>query len=163
MYRSDAWNLPDCKKPSSIAPPIAPTPIIDSFIEKIKSPIKPHPRPLPRREGSDVMDYLKPKTSPVGRGMVCWATLFYCLFKSYYYLIPKTPPSNHTPPLTAGEGLGVGLCMALWAYKHLLNFSTNSSACCFVKHNGGSRRRMLVEAHPVKQCSSWMSRERTSL
>ena len=57
------------------------------------------------------MGYLKPNPSPVGRGMVCWATLFYCLFKSYYYLIPKTPPSNHTAPLPAGEGLGVGLLL----------------------------------------------------
>ena len=80
-----------------MAPPMAPTPIIDSFIEKIKSPIKPHPRPLPRREGSDVMGYLKPKTSPVGRGMVCWATLFYCLFSSKKDDLITTSNANSEP------------------------------------------------------------------
>ena len=65
------------------------------------------------------MGYLKPKTSPVGRGMVCWATLFYCLFKSYYYLIPKTPHSNHTAPLPTGEGLGVGLLLFKTLFKLL--------------------------------------------
>ena len=64
------------------------------------------------------MGYLKPNPSPVGRGMVCWATLFYCLFKSYY-LIRKTPPSNHTAPLPTGEGLGVGLLLFKTLFKLL--------------------------------------------
>ena len=47
--------------------------------------------------------------------------LFYCLLKSYY-LIRKTPPSNHIAPLPTGEGLGVGLCVAFWALRILHKF-----------------------------------------
>ena len=56
--------------------------------------LKPHPQPLPRREGSDVMGYS------------------ILLFNELFITLLKTPPSNHTAPLPTGEGLGVGLCGA---------------------------------------------------
>lgn len=36
--------------------------------------------------------------------------------------------------------------------KARFSLSMKSSAMSFVKHSGGSRRRMFVEAQPVKQC-----------
>ena len=51
----------------------------------------------------------------------------------------------------------VGTMLIYWLLFQILlkarfSLSMKSSAMSFVKHNGGSRRRMFVEAQPVKQC-----------